>query len=249
MNAAEEVNQSLNRSLFKAGVVIIAITVVIFLVKSVFGYTNVTKVDTFNDCKVHVFTEEIRSVRVTRGKMYFIQIDHKENKELDVDFGKIYEDPENYNVFKETEKTDSNNNEYVTIYSGSIPYWVYRKFRDYNSGKVTFYKTSWGRAFPVYNPSCGKAEAERVYRRLDPPVLWYILYIIGFGIGFSLIKGAKKSKRAADNYSDGKVYEAPFQFESVEDAMAEMARQRIRAEKQEMNMRRGQTRISRKDRF
>ena len=46
---------------------------------------------------------------------------------------------------------------------------------------MTFYEDEGNTLFPTYTADCGEREAEKEYRRIKPPVQWYLVYsILGF---------------------------------------------------------------------
>ena len=233
MNSVEQMNKNLSRSSAKAGIFFIGLAVLVFLLKSFTGYTNVTKVGTYDKCSVITYSEEYRSSRGGSYRVYYMEISQKVDKELETDFSKIYEDPENYNIFEESEKNSDGDVEEKVLFKRTVPYLMYRKFDSYDLDKVTLYKTSWGRIFPVDKPSCGRAEAERIYRLYDPPVLWYAFYAGNIILGLILLSTARKSKKTAENYDAGKVYEPEFKFDCTEDALVGLAHARIQREKAE----------------
>ena len=133
--------------------------------------------------------------------------------------------------FSTEDLTVDETGEFVTIFECSVPWRYYRMFTDYSGTRITMYRTSFGRKFPVHSNGMNAKKAEVDYRRLDPPYLWYFAYGAGALIGLLLLSIAFKAKKTADNYRDGNIYEPPEYLYTKEDAFEAMAHMRMQREK------------------
>lgn len=249
MNNNQNINKEMSRSFAKFGLIVLLLTGVFFAGKSFLGYTKVRMYDTYNCCTVSTSTRTVRTSKGGSKTEYHVKVVCKDPEMLDKKKAAAQENKDSAKKdsrMKVKIKYDNNNNasdydekdlEEEVLFSAYVPREYYKHFRDYKDTKVTIFTTDWGRRFPVWKPGCNEVEAEREYRKLDPPVLWEILYAIGIGVGvLSLIMGLR-TKRTADNYSDDRVYEPDFRFSSTEDALAGMAHARIQREKEEARQR------------
>lgn len=227
MHETIERTEKMSRSFFRFGIIVLAVALIIFLSKSLFGYEKVKMAETLSDCRVSTYSKKTRQYRGSTT-YYYLRIEHKvDGSDTSIDFDKLYDPDEDYDVFKDS----ADGAEWETVFWSDVPYMFYRSFRDYDQSNVTFYTTEGGRLFPVYTPSCGKAEAERQYRRFEPPYLWYMFYGLALIAGIISLYMGYQCKKTAQNYQENRVYQQPVSFESTEDALAAMAVQRIRREK------------------
>lgn len=232
MNEAQRINNDIGRSNTRAGLIVLGIVLVVFLYNSLTGYVKVTKDDTYDNCTVNTWHEQHRNSKGGTYNVYYMRIYQEVSKHDVFDFSELYknEDKLSEDIYDQAQTIEENE-----LFYGRVPYLYYSKFNDYNSNKVTMFKTDWGRSFPVYKQNCSAAEAEREYRRLDPPTLWYTAYGAGILLGLILLSCGKNAKRTANNYSDNVLYEKkPDNVATTEDALAAMATMRIRREKAEM---------------
>ena len=232
MNEAQRINNDIGRTSTTAGLIVLGIVLVVFLYNSLTGYVKVTKDDTYDNCTVNTWHEQRRNSKGGTYNVYYLKIYQEVSKYADIDFNDLYktEEPLDQDIYNSKEIIEKND-----LFFGEVPYLYYSKFNDYDSKKITIFKTDWGRSFPVYKQNCSAAEAEREYRRLDPPIFWYTAYGACIMLALVLISAGKKAKRTANNYSENFIYEnKPDTFSTTEDALAAMATMRIRREKAEM---------------
>ncbi|WP_294489596.1 hypothetical protein [uncultured Ruminococcus sp.] len=242
MNEAQRINSDIYRSSTRMGVIVLLIVLAAFLFKSVTGYVKVTKEQTYENCAVQTWSEEHRNSKGGTYHVYYLEISHGVSNKTDINFGDLYknDDPLDYDMITPKESTEKE-----ILFSRRIPYLYYSKFQSYNKNQVTMFKTEHGTRFPVYKLNCSEAEAEREYRRLDPPLFWYTAYVAGIFLGLLLLKFGHNAKRTADNYSDNVLYEnKPDEVVTREDALAAMATMRIRREKEEERNRRRNNRFT-----
>ncbi|MBQ8965304.1 hypothetical protein [Ruminococcus sp.] len=212
MNAVQEMNRDLGRSFIRTGIIILVITVVVLAVKSMLGYVDVKKYETFDNCKVSTDTQTVRTSRGNKTT-YFVRVEQttEEGRKL--------------------------------LFYEKVPVWYYDDFTSYTAKHVTFYQTSWGRKFPVKNIECTQTQAEHEYRKLDPPIFWYGLYIAGAAIGMLMLASGLKASKTARNYSVKSAYE--FTHDDIAlgnhsdegithyDAIATLEQARLRTENRE----------------
>lgn len=257
MNEAANMNNDMGRSFFKFGIIALIVTAVLFIGKSLVGYERVTYYATIDNCTVRTWSNYRRMSRGSKT-FYYISVSHtKTDTEVSIDFDKLYDLDEDYDIYSEGIDTEEE-----MLFRCEVPYMYYRKFENYRGSKVTFYKDTDGIYFPVFSVDSDRASAERAYRMLVPPYHWYLLYAIGALVGLVSIYLGIQAKRAANSYSElttpyqqpfgqqnqqpfgQQQYQQPFgqqshtQINTPEDALSYMATQRIRREKMEERMER-----------
>jgi hypothetical protein len=223
MNAAAKINRDISSFFKKAGLTALIVTGVLFASKTLNGYVKVEPDQTYENCIVTTDYEYMGHGRgpypVYKSKIYYVTVkqevtekneisDHIEGEEYDIK-----------NAFSINDNSISKKKEY--LFNQNVPYSYYKMFSNYGSSRVKFYKTSLGRSFPVSSTICSNAQAEKEYRKLDPPVFWYGLYILGIvASGISLLLSIK-TKRTAQIYedADNSILGAPAPFDSKEEAL------------------------------
>lgn len=198
-------NKEIGRSFFKMGAVILAIVLLIFGFKSLFGYTKVEKVGTLSGCRVstRMDTKETKRRRHGHGArtkheyhIYYVTVTYEaEKSEVSSDlYAKFGIDPNS------PDSIDGKTMKYVIFYR-SVEKGFYERFSTFGTDTITFFKTKEGTVFPVYKYDSTEREAEKVYRDIDPPYFWYWVYNIGLGLaGICFILGFS-GRRTAKNYS------------------------------------------------
>ena len=235
MNTSYQVNRELSRSFGKFGMIVLAITLVMFIVKSFTGYYSVTKGETYDNCVVRTSEEVYHSSRGGTSITYYVTVIQNVDDNSDFDFSKIYEEGEEYDINSAYDLKDkSEKSDTKVLFNCAVPKEYYKLFVYNKSSKVTFYNTSFGRTYPVSTNTCGNKQAQREYTKLDPPVFWYGFYFVGLLVGLFSLRLFIGSKKTSENYDGSKVYEPPVSFEDSEDALEAMAVMRIRQDKAQM---------------
>ncbi len=173
MNEAAKLNSGFAVRYLSTGAAFIIMAVLLFVYKNYTGYSDVEFYRTVYNCTVETRTETVRtySTRHRRYTTYY--------------YVKVINEEENLKI------TTSGSKEY------------YRHFllmdqRENNT--VTFYKDKYGKAFPVYQINCNEKEAERIYRQINPPIMWYMLFGILAMIGAVFVIIGLGSNRVAARY-------------------------------------------------
>ena len=235
MNAAAKINRDISSFFKKAGLTLLIATVVLFASKTLNGYVKVEPDKTCENCTVTTDYEYIGHGRgpypVYKSKIYYVTVkqevtekneisDHIEGEEYDIK-----------NAFSINDNSISKKKEY--LFNQNVPYSYYKMFSNYGSSRVKFYKTSLGRSFPVSSTVCSNAQAEKEYRKLDPPVFWYGAYVIGLAAGTIMLIVSARTKRIAQIYedADGTIMGTPAPFNSKEEALEYFWTSKIREEK------------------
>lgn len=182
MNEVYDINKNIGRSFLKTGIVILSVTLALFVVNSIKGYTKVSMLKTIDNCTVRTHYTHANGVS---------------------------------NYYTEVRQFDEDSKGWKTVYDGNVGYFYYARMKRYTSSRITLYETSWGEKFPVFKVDCNKWEAERAYRKLRPPIIWYAVYGIGLAAGFSFCWMGRAGKKSADNYKDKTVYETPVSFDDM----------------------------------
>ena len=225
MNAAVKINRDISSFFKKAGLTALIVTGVLFASKTLNGYVKVEPDQTYENCIVTTDTEFIQHGKgkypLYKSTIYFVKVDQdiKEDDEKDNEDHIEGEEYEITNAFSIKEKGTRKKKDH--LFNQNVPYSYYKMFSNYGSSRVKFYKTSLGRSFPVSSTVCSNAQAEKEYRKLDPPVFWYGLYILGIvASGISLLLSIK-TKRTAQIYedADNSILGAPAPFDSKEEAL------------------------------
>ena len=198
-------------------------TGVLFASKTLNGYVKVEPDQTYENCIVTTDYEYMGHGRgpypVYKSKIYYVTVkqevtekneisDHIEGEEYDIK-----------NAFSINDNSISKKKEY--LFNQNVPYSYYKMFSNYGSSRVKFYKTSLGRSFPVSSTVCSNAQAEKEYRKLDPPVFWYGAYVTGLAAGVIMLIVSARTKRIAQIYedADGTIMGTPAPFNSKEEAL------------------------------
>lgn len=246
MNEAARMNGDMSRSYLKIGIIVLLVTAVIFIGKTLVGYERVTYYATMDNCTV---TTKAKTVRMSRGNrtFYYVRVTHlKGAGDVSIDFDKLYDLDEDYDIYNDSIE----DSEEELLFYCEVPYSYYKKFENYHNGTVTFYKDTDGIYYPVYSVDCTRAEAEHAYRQLAPPYGWYLLYALALMFGLLCFYLSIHAKRASDTYNELTTpYQHPFQqmqqgqpmqptqmgqpmqINTPEDALSYMATERIRREK------------------
>ena len=235
MNAAVKINRDISSFFKKAGLTALIVTGVLFASKTLNGYVKVEPDQTYENCIVTTDYEYMGHGRgpypVYKSKIYYVTVkqevtekneisDHIEGEEYDIK-----------NAFSINDNSISKKKEY--LFNQNVPYSYYKMFRNYGSSRVKFYKTSLGRSFPVSSTVCSNAQAEKEYRKLDPPVFWYGAYVTGLAAGVIMLIVSARTKRIAQIYedADGTIMGTPAPFNSKEEALEYFWTSKIREEK------------------
>ena len=235
MNAAVKINRDISSFFKKAGLTALIVTGVLFASKTLNGYVKVEPDQTYENCIVTTDYEYMGHGRgpypVYKSKIYYVTVkqevtekneisDHIEGEEYDIK-----------NAFSINDNSISKKKEY--LFNQNVPYSYYKMFRNYGSSRVKFYKTSLGRSFPVSSTVCSNAQAEKEYRKLDPPVFWYGAYVTGLVAGTIMLIVSARTKRIAQIYedADGTIMGTPAPFNSKEEALEYFWTSKIREEK------------------
>ncbi|MBR1864680.1 MAG: hypothetical protein IJ806_11405 [Ruminococcus sp.] len=134
---------------------------------------------------------------------------------------------------------------YVTVdcpqeslhFKASVTKSYFRAFQNYRADYVSFFKNENGQYFPTYRLNCSLHEAEREYRAIEEPILWYILYGVILVIGLINVSVGLSARRTKQNYTGERtVPVSTFSGADREDALEAMAVARIRREKAEERM-------------
>ena len=235
MNAAVKINRDISSFFKKAGLTSLIVTGVLFASKTLNGYVKVEPDQTYENCIVTTDYEYMGHGRgpypVYKSKIYYVTVkqevtekneisDHIEGEEYDIK-----------NAFSINDNSISKKKEY--LFNQNVPYSYYKMFSNYGSSRVKFYKTSLGRSFPVSSTVCSNAQAEKEYRKLDPPVFWYGAYVTGLAAGAIMLIVSARTKRIAQIYedADGTIMGTPAPFNSKEEALEYFWTSKIREEK------------------
>ena len=235
MNAAVKINRDISSFFKKAGLTALIVTGVLFASKTLNGYVKVEPDQTYENCTVTTDYEYMGHGRgpypVYKSKIYYVTVkqevtekneisDHIEGEEYDIK-----------NAFSINDNSISKKKEY--LFNQNVPYSYYKMFSNYGSSRVKFYKTSLGRSFPVSSTVCSNAQAEKEYRKLDPPVFWYGAYVTGLAAGIIMLIVSARTKRIAQIYedADGTIMGTPAPFNSKEEALEYFWTSKIREEK------------------
>ena len=235
MNAAAKINRDISSFFKKAGLTSLIVTGVLFASKTLNGYVKVEPDQTYENCIVTTDYEYMGHGRgpypVYKSKIYYVTVkqevtekneisDHIEGEEYDIK-----------NAFSINDNSISKKKEY--LFNQNVPYSYYKMFSNYGSSRVKFYKTSLGRSFPVSSTVCSNAQAEKEYRKLDPPVFWYGAYVTGLAAGAIMLIVSARTKRIAQIYedADGTIMGTPAPFNSKEEALEYFWTSKIREEK------------------
>lgn len=185
MNKTYNINQGLSRSFLRAGIVIIIVVLALLVMNTIRGYGRVHKLRTLDNCKVYTSVE-------TAGEL----ISHPSWK---------------LKIVQQNTDTE----EWETVFESYVRHGFYQGFEEYDLSDVTFYETGWGQIFPVCRLNCSDKEAEREYRKMNPPILWYFFYWMGFVSGVICCCIGSSGRDPAKNYIDNTVYEVPVNFEDM----------------------------------
>lgn len=194
------------------GLVLLAIVLLIFGYKNIFGYTKVEKVCTLSGCSVKtnrdVYTTRRRHRRHgarVRHKhyIYYVSVTYEAKKsEISSELSSIGVDP------NKPDSVDGDKMQYV-IFDRTVQKKFYDRFSSFGTDTITFFKTKDGTIFPVYKYDSTDREAEKVYRDVNPPNFWYWVYNIGLGLaGICFILGLS-GIRTSKNYSNNNGVTSP----------------------------------------
>lgn len=173
MNEAAKINVDISVSLIAIGITLLLCCLGVWSYKNVTGYTEVKFYKNVDKCGVS--TEKIfRSRRTSRHRhsrySYYVTVITEDE---DISFAHQNCRKEYYDGFQR--------------YLGqTVP--------------LTFYETKEGRIFPVYIYGCDAKTAEKIYRELDRPTMWYLYYEASLLLGLSLISAGIKAKRTGERY-------------------------------------------------
>lgn len=228
MGMSEKINRDLARNCLIAGLIVLVLTLIMMVTKTITGYESVSFENTYDDCRITTWTRTSHVGR-RRHTYFYVRVEQKVYETGEYDFNTMQGDTDG--EFSTEDINVDETGEYYTIFQRSVPRRYYRLFTDYSGTKVTMYKNSDGYKFPVHSNNINTRQAEVDYRRLNPPYLWYFAYSAGAFIGLLLLSIAYKAKKTADNYRDGNIYEYPEHLFTKEDAFEAMAHMRMQREK------------------
>lgn len=221
MKGTNNINRGMSRSFFKFGIVILLIAAGLFTYKNFSGYTKVTKVTTYENCKVSTWAGYNT---ISGGNEYHIKAVKVERTKASVDIDRLYNDEE-YDVYNDSASVEKATK---VLYDGTVSWSHTKHFLNYDQNRLTVYKTDKGREFPVYVVNCDEKEAEREFRRIDPPTRWYILYGILTVIGVLCFINAFRQAKVAKNFENENYQFVPQKgFESFERSVASLEVKRM----------------------
>ena len=194
MNIHSELHKSLSHSFLRYGIIILAVIGGIFFYKDRTGYTTVTKVTTIQNCRVT--TSEAQEPFRT-NKTYFLSVFTREEETTDEE-DTVSEEHDNN---KNTLSVKSVQNE-TLIFECVAPQAFVKHFVNYDNDFLTIYRAEDGKEFPVYTADADETEAEREYRKIRVPYIWYTLYIVGAALGIFCLYHSIRLAKVAANYKN-----------------------------------------------
>ena len=210
------INRGMSRSFLKTGIVCLAAAAGIFTYKNFTGYTKVTKVATYNNCKVVTWAE---TNTVNGGNLYYVEAIKLNRDRAEIDFDRFYNDA-GYDVYNDSISKDDTE---TVLFQGSVSWTHLKHFINYSDNKLTVYKTDKGKEFPVYDVDCDAREAEREYRRIDRPVRWYTLYAVLSVLGIFCLVNYYKQAKVARNFENENYQFVPQKgYETLEGGIASL---------------------------
>lgn len=216
MKTTNNINRGMSRSFFKIGIVLLLTAAGIFTFKYFNGYTKVTKVTTYENCKVSTWAGYNN---INGGNEYHVKAVKIERTKANVNIDRLYNDEE-YDVYNDSASVEKATK---VLYDGTVSWSHTKHFLNYDQNRLTVYKTDKGREFPVYVVNCDEKEAEREFRRIDPPTGWYIFYGILTVLGALCFINAFKQAKVAGNFENENYQFVPQKgYDSLETGMASL---------------------------
>ena len=212
MNNKSELHRSMGMSFFRIAVVFLLLAGGSFAYKNHTGYTKVEKVGTIRNCDIKIWSEQ---VPFNTKMAYYLSAVNRGDEYIDLDIDKMYND-EDYDIYEDSIKVSDADK---VVFQGEISYSYSHYFAGYREHSLTIYKTAEGKEFPVYKIDCDEKEAEREYRKLDPPGRWYWAYGISGAIGLMCLFYSISLFKVAANYANEN-YEFRPQFYDTSTASA-----------------------------
>ncbi|MBQ8965303.1 hypothetical protein [Ruminococcus sp.] len=218
MKATSELHRNMSNSFFKFGLLLLIAAIGTFFYKDHFGYTKVTLVGTYKDCRVYTSS---KSPEFSTKNVYYVNAVPEDFTKIEIDMERFHTD-ENYDIY--TDSVFRIHSDKV-IYSGSVSWSHLKHFFNYKSNELTVYKTEDGKDFPVYHVNADEKEAEREFRKIRAPLAWYCFYAIAGTLGLFCLFNAYRLAKVAANYENKDYTYVPenFHYCSPEEAMAMMA--------------------------
>ena len=218
MKATSELHRNMSNSFFRYGLLLLIAAIGTFFYKDHFGYTKVTLVGTYKDCRVYT---SATSPEFSTKNGYYVNAGPEDFTKIEIDTEKFHTD-ENYDIY--TDSVFQMHSDEV-IYSGSVSWSHVKHFFNYTGSELTVYKTEDGKDFPVYRVDADEKEAEREFRKIRTPVAWYSFYVIASVIGLFCLFNAYRLAKVAANYENEDYTYVPehVHYGSPEEAMAMMA--------------------------
>ena len=170
-NYAAEVNSSVAKFYKTIGIIIIVLTAVLFLWKTIFGYTKMVYIGDYD-----------------------LNIDYNTGKSTAI--GEIHDSKDGSDAFYvHFTNLDKGLNFVVGGEDEWYDYYIYFS----KLGKQAYlsvFSTPNG-YFTAYESECSRSKAEREYRKINKPGGWYLLYIIGFTLGIAVLSISVKANKTA----------------------------------------------------
>lgn len=214
MEIGSELHKTMALSFLRTGLVLVALAIGLLIYKNTNGYTKVEKIATYNNCKIKIWWEDNP---FGNKRSYYLSALSKGNESIEIDVDRLNNDEE-YDVYNDSIVVNDIDE---VLYQKAISLSYSRNFINYKDDRLTVYKTAAGKDFPVYKTDCDAVEAEREYRKLDPPIKWYWVYGLVGGAGFLCLIYATMLGKTAANYANDDYRFVPDRgYEDYETAMA-----------------------------